>query len=344
MPTQRTRRPSFDWSDWSGWFSPVVALSLAVMLPAGCGFYESRQPVHVPSPAARQHLDDARDFRDQGMLDAALAAFGMALEDNPWLIDAHMGIGEIYLQRDQPELAERRYDIAVRIQPGNFDAQYGLALAKQLLGKVHEAIRVYLRALAINPDSVEVNQNLAGAYLQLNRPTDAVPYALRANELDPDSPAGWSNLAAAYALLGDHEQAILAYREAIQLGDGQEPVVVGLADAHIKLGHYDRAVAALESFLRGGPSAAAYERLGYAQFKLRRFEESLASYQAALTIEPEDTAALNGLGATLMTLYIQTHRRDRALHQDAIDAWRRSVRLRPDQPRIIDLISRYQRL
>lgn len=318
------------------WLSPLV-------LSAGCEstWFSSRAK---PSTAAREHLDQAQELRDQGLMDAALAAFGQALEDNPWLVEAHMGIGDIYLQLNQPELAERRYDIAARIEPGNFDAQYGLALAKQLLGKVQEAIRVYLRALAINPDSVEVNQNLAGAYLQLGRAADAVPYAQRATQLDPDAPAGWSNLAAAHALLGQYEEAVLAYREAIELGHAQEQVVVGLADAHIKLGNYDRAMAALESFLRSGPSAAAYERLGYAQFKLRRFEESLASYQAALAIDGDDTAALNGLGATLMTLYIQNHRRDRALHQDAIESWRRSVRLRPDQPRIIDLISRYQRL
>lgn len=321
----------------------VVTLSLS-----GCnGWFQPSRPSRShsdPNAPAKQHLNDAQEFLTQGLSDAALAAFGLALEENPRLIEAHMGIGDIYLNRNQPELAEKRFDIATRLDPSNFDAHYGLALAKQLLGKVQEAIRVYLRALTINPNSVEVNQNLAGAYLQLGRPESAIPYAERATTLDPESAAGWSNLAAANALMENYEQAIDAYRQAVELGEDQEPIVVGLADAHIKLGHFDRAMVVLESYLLSGPSAGAYERLGYAQFKMRRFEDSLASYQAALAIDENDTAALNGLGASLMTVYIKSSRRDKQLHQDAIDAWRKSVRLRADQPRIIDLISRYERL
>lgn len=326
----------------------LLALTITVGL-TGCGrWFQSSGKLRpngaTPTAAARAHMDQAQEYLDQGLSDAALAAFGLALEENPRLIEAHMGIGNIYLERNQPALAEKRFDIAARLEPSNFDAQYGLALAKQLLGKVQEAIRVYLTALTINPDSVEVNQNLAGAYLQLGRPESAIPYAKRAIALDPESEAGWSNLAAANALLDNYEEAIEAYRQAIELGNEQEPIVVGLADAHIKLGNYDRAMVVLESYLLSGPSASAYERLGYAQFKMRRFEDSLASYQAALAIDENDTAALNGLGASLMTLYIKSSRRDKALHQDALDSWRKSLRLRADQPRIVDLISRYERL
>ncbi|MCC7204200.1 MAG: tetratricopeptide repeat protein, partial [Phycisphaeraceae bacterium] len=186
---------------------------------------------------------------------------------------------------------------------------------------------------------------LAGAYLQLGRAAEAIPYAKKATELEPSNQAGWSNLAAAYSLTSQFDKAIEAYRQAVELGSPQEPIILGLADAHIRLGHYDRAIETLRNFtLQNKPSGTAYERLAFAQFKLRHFDEALSSYQASLSINEKDTAALNGLGACLMTLYIQGNRIDKTLHRDALEAWRKSLRYHPQQPKIIDLISRYQRL
>ena len=45
-----------------------------------------------------------------------------------------------------------------------------------------------------------------------------------------------------------------------------------------------------------------------------------------------------------MTRYILGGQKDSALHNQALEAWKKSVRLRPEQPKIVDLISRYQRM
>ena len=100
----------------------------------------------------------------------------------------------------------------------------------------------------------------------------------------------------------------------------------------------------LERLIKEKPSATAHERLGFSQFKQRRFPQALASFRAALALDPNDTSALNGLGVSLMTQYIQGDRANTALRDEALASWRKSVQLRPDQPRIVDLISRYQRL
>jgi tetratricopeptide (TPR) repeat protein len=91
------------------------------------------------------------------------------------------------------------------------------------------------------------------------------------------------------------------------------------------------------------PSALVYERLGYACFKARKVDPALEAYQAALTLDPNDTAALNGVGVCLMTNYILHGQQDKPMRDQALDSWRKSLRLRPDQTNIVDLLSRYQK-
>lgn len=295
-------------------------------------------------PVAREHMERAGMYLDRDLPDAALAAFGLALEENPEITEAHMGMGDIYRKHKNYPLAERAYQRAVNTDPDNFDANYFLALTKQLAGKVREAVEVYLRALTIEPESFDANRDLAAAYLQLGQPRQALPYARKATEVG-DSQAAWTNLAAVHSLLGNYELAVEAYREALEEGEAAEPVLLSLADANIKLGRHERALNVLQQVIaRNRNNSTAYERMGYALFKMRRFDEALVRFREALSTNPADTAALNGVGVSLMTQYIQGGRNDPRLRDQALDAWRRSVQLRPDQPRIVDLLSRYRQL
>lgn len=294
--------------------------------------------------ASQKQLNKAQQLQRQGQLDEALEAFSLALEENPKLVEAYMGIGEIYRERGDFESASQSYRQATEISPNSFDAHFYHGLTLQLLGKIRDSVITYLRALAIEPESYEANLNVASAYLQLGRAADALPYAQRATELKPDQQAAWANLAAVFSLVGQYEQAVDAYRQAVELGELAEQILLGLANAHIHLKHYTRAINVLKSLNRQFPSATSYERQGYAQFKMRLFDEALASFRAALSIDRQDTASLNGLGVCLMTMFLQSGRTVPAQRDEALSAWRRSVQLRPEQPRIIDLLTRYQRL
>jgi tetratricopeptide (TPR) repeat protein len=214
---------------------------------------------------------------------------------------------------------------------------------KQMMGQVQAAVQAYLQTLTLNPDDPDANRELAAAYLQGGSARQALPYAEAATELQPNSQGAWSNLAAAYSLAGQYENAVNAYRQALDLGEPAEQLLLGLADAHLQLDNHGRAINTLRSLIRRNPSAEAYERLAYAQFKLRRFEKSLENFRTALEKDPEHTAALNGVGVCHMTLYLEGDRQNPRQRQRALNAWRKSVKIRPDQPRIVDLISRYTR-
>ena len=139
-----------------------VALCLLLIVSAmpACTSSQRVQRDAERDERARIHMDQAKQYMDKGLTDSALAAFGLALEENPRLTEARVGMGQIYIDKGDYKLAEESLEAATRNDPNSFDAHYYLGLSKQLLGRVKEAIRVYLQALAIDP-----NYNLAREYL-----------------------------------------------------------------------------------------------------------------------------------------------------------------------------------
>jgi tetratricopeptide (TPR) repeat protein len=317
----------------------AVALTAAIIL-TGCEVF----PATSSRQKADAHLDSAANYETNGLLDAALAEFGLALEVNPNIADAHMGMGGIYQQRGDYKMAARAFERATIVDPNSFKAHYGLGWNKQMQGRIQEAIRAYNSAWKLDPNNFEVNREMGSAYLQLGRPGEALTFVNRATQLDPESQVAWCNLAAAYNLVGRYEEAVDTYRQAAELGDLADPVLLGLADAHIHLNNFQQAVNVLEALIRRSPSVTAFERLGYVKFKMRNFEPALFQYRKAFALAPNDTATLNGLGACLMTLYIQDGRSDTDKRDEALNAWRKSIRIKSQQPRIIDLLSRFSRI
>ncbi len=303
-------------------------------------------PASAPSMAEAEagfHMGQADFFLDEGLTDSALAAFGLAIEENPKITDAHIGMGHIYRDRGNFRLASASYQHATKLEPNNFDAHYYLGLSYHLWGKIDEAVKTYLRALVIRPESYDANHHLGSALLQQGRVDEAVTYAQRAANLQKDSMAAWANLGAAQRLMGNYEEAVEAYRAANELGEAQTPVLLGMADCLIKLKRYPQATNVLNVLLSREKDAVAYERLGFCYFKQAKYQTALKHYNAALELDADDTSALNGRGVCLMTQFVQSAQRDRRKRDQAIEAWQRSVEIRPKQPRIIDLITRYQR-
>ncbi len=324
----------------------TIQFGLAVCLAATCWLATGCQMLvqQANHKEAMMFMEHGHAFLEEGLTDSALAAFGMALEADPDLFDAHMGMGHVYHQHEQYELAARAYKRATHITPNSFDAWYHHGWMVHLAGDLLQAVDSYLRALSIMPDNFEANHNLAGAYLQLGRPDDALPYAKRATEISPLDQSAWSNLATTHSVLEQHEQAVEAYREAVELGEMAQPILLGLANELIRLGRYDQAINVLDSINRSFPSAQAYERIGYAQFKLRQFSAALISFRETLILDHENTLALNGAGVCLMAMYLQNGRNAVSWRDEALASWRRSLQIRPEQPHIADLLTRYQRM
>jgi tetratricopeptide (TPR) repeat protein len=330
----------------------LAAIAAVALLLAACAGQPAATDPRPSEPPRQASSSDAvnqgQRLRERGDLDAALKAFNDALADNPDLVDAHLGVGDVYRDQADYPRAEQAYQQAATLDPQNFDAHYYLGLTRQLLGRIGDAISAYRRAIALRPDSPQAHRDLAAAYLQNRQPQSALATARRAVELDPDDQPAWFNLAAALSLTQDYEAAVQAYRRAAELGPLPEQIGLGLADAHLRLGNLDRAVNTLLNLTARNPrSAVGHERLGYAYFRQRKFVSAADAYQQAVELAPRSTSALNGLGAVRMTQFLLASRDspgDFALRDQARALWRQSLTVNPDQSVIIDLLNRYKGL
>ncbi len=321
-------------------FVQFAALSALLLTTVGCkmkGSADRKLALKLTTQGEMWHSEELNM--------SALAAFEMALEVNPRLMRAHLGIGDIHHVQGDYETAAKSYQTAVNIEPRNFKANYKLGLMNHLLNKVRDAIQSYLTALTIDPQSYEANLNLATAYLQIDQPQLGLPYAQAATKLKPDEHAAYVNLGSIYAALEQYPKAIESYDAALELTDDLEPkIALNMVDALTRTGKFQRAMNVLKVLSRNNPDEMVWERMGYVHFKMGQFKKSLEAYEKALAINPEDPASLNGVGVNLMAQYIAGRREDTSLRDRAISSWQKSIRVKPDQQRIIDLIARYRKL
>ncbi|MBX3402301.1 MAG: tetratricopeptide repeat protein [Phycisphaeraceae bacterium] len=326
-----------------------AAVVVALLGTAACATIPGREAAK-PAPkaqptrsAAEVYLVAGESAVRDGDMDRALAAFARAIEVNPRLTSAHMGMADIYRMRGEFARAEESYGQAAKLQPRSFDPQYYHGLMLHLMDRVAEAVQAYLRALAIRPNDFRSNLNLATAYYQLDENALALPYAVRAVEIEPRDGSARFNLGAVYAAMGRHREAVQEYQQATELLDLTPPLLMNLAESLGKLERYEEMVNALAQVNRVGATAASQERTGYAQFKMGRYDDALSSFDAALAIDADYFPALNGRGVCLLNKWLWSGRQDNKSREDGLASLRRSLQIRRDQPQIVDLMTRYGR-
>ena len=295
-----------------------------------------------PLSAAEQAMAAGNSLAQAGKLDAARAEVERAIAINPTLTVAYLGAGDIDRRQGDYKSAEKRYSKAAELEPSNFDAQYLHGLSLQMLNRLSEAVRAYLRALTIRPDDPTANLNLATAYLQMNEAGQALPYAQRAVKFDPNNPAARTNLGAIYASLGRHADAVTEYQQASELTKLGGPLLLNLADSLGKTGRLEEMANTLRQLVEIEPSAPAFERLGSALFRLRYYDDALVAFRAAAEIDQNYYSALNGIGVCRLNQYVWSGQKDKAALDEALRVLKRSLQIEPRQPKIVDLVSRYQ--
>ncbi len=300
---------------------------------------EPREPRR--NPDAEAFVIEADLARDQGDYEKAIELLTQAIEKNPTLTVAHLSLGDVYTEMGDYQSAESAFGTAARQEPRNFDAQYKHGLSLQLLDRFSEAIRAYLRALSINPDSFDANLNIATAYMALNEPVQALVYAQQATRIDPFSGAAHANLGSVFSALDQHPEAVREYEAAAELMDLSPQLLMNMAVSQGKINRYVEMRNTLLALLDLEPSADAYERLGFAEFRLREYPAAELAFRHAIELDANYYPALNGLAVCLLQNWLWSDQEDDAAHAEGVDLLRRSLRINRNQPRIVDLLSRY---
>lgn len=297
----------------------------------------SDQPV-----AGTDSMNRGRILADQGMVAEAIKEFEKAIEENPLLTGAHMGLGEAAAKTGDLDKAESAFGKAATLEPKNFRAQFMHASVLQEMDRLNEAIRAYLRAINIRPDDFQANLNLGTAYLQSGEPQSALAYSKHAVELKPDDGPARANLGVVYQSLGRHEDAITEFQQAAELTELSPELLTNLADSYGRTKRYEEMVATLEQVVEMKPTAVAFERLGSGQFRLALYDQSLASFRKAAELDSNHYPAFNGVGVCLLQQWMSGGQNDVTLKQEAVRWLQRSLQIERNQPKVMELLGRWK--
>lgn len=276
--------------------------------------------------------------------DAALAEFRQAVELNPKLAIAHSRIGLIAKLKGDLQAAAEAYAKAVKLDPQNFEDAFSLAQLYHQMVRVADAVRAYMHACELDPKSFEARLNLGVCYHQAGELDNAIDCYTKATQIDETKPAAFTNLGAAYDAKGEAYlyEAIHAYNESLERDPNQPMVLVNLAGTLLKQGRYPNARRALERAIQIDPQLpVAYERLGYCCFLMKNNSEALTYYDWAKTLNAKMPEAYAGHGVVRMAMYLADPK-DAESRRIALENWHRSLELKPDQPKLRNLVKKYQ--
>ncbi len=120
-------------------------------------------------PSVQVYNNLALALKDDGQLEAALAAFDRALALAPDYANGHFNRGNLLADAGRYEEAIDSYRRALALDPGDAGAHCRLGVACGHLGRADEALTAFERALAINPDYAEAHRNRAFVWLAQGR-------------------------------------------------------------------------------------------------------------------------------------------------------------------------------
>ncbi len=254
------------------------------------------QPVY---PEAHYNLGIV--LKEQKEAEEALALFRRAVEQRPAYVDALTQIGVLLKDRSETAEALAIFDAAIRINPRYFDAHYYRGTVLTAVGRFDDAIATLRTAIALSPSTAIAHYALGNALEHASRENEALDEFGKAVELGPDAvdahrhynalawqmgrkDLNFQSYARARARIGDKPDLLLAEAEQ-RLLQGQAPISEDLLRRAYRIEPTRIDVASV---------------LARSLTMQRKFEESIALFQTAMTAEPGTVRHRHGLVEALL--------------------------------------------
>jgi tetratricopeptide (TPR) repeat protein len=188
---------------------------------------EARMEKGLPFPGVastteftRNYLSYGSIFFERGYMTEAEHFLNLALRDDPDNSEALYGLGSIYLQQNKPADARATFERVIKLPqryPGTLpNAWNNLGLLWAREGHTDEAIQQFQQALQLDPDHFIALENLGNAYRQAKRWDDAKATLQRALRLNPDSAEANYAMGMVYAQTGDANRAQEYLQKAVE--------------------------------------------------------------------------------------------------------------------------------
>ena len=258
-------------------------------------------------PEAYQYFVQGRgylqDSRKPENLTSAEIVFKQALKIDPNFGQAEAGLGQTYwlkyqLGKQKQWIAPAQQACTKAVDLGNSGAEghMCLGLLEDGTGEYEKAAEQFQQTVQLEPANDRAYTSLAGSYQHLNQPDKAEATYQRAIAVRPQYWRDYALLGVFYLNQAEYEKATAAFRRATQLDPDSYIAFNSFGGALLYMGKDSEAVQALDKSVAIRPTRDAYSNLAVALFRLRRFKDSVASFQEALKLDDTSYQTWGNLG------------------------------------------------
>jgi len=274
---------------------------------------------------------DAVALRELGQEDLAVKKLDAVVAADPDFALAYAELGKACQAQGNHEKALAAFREVVRLDTWSFEGHVNLARTYEKLGKHAEAADVYARAVELNAEDFQAIMGAARCYLKAGQYLRSLTYCERAEQAERPREV-LPVLAQVYEGQQAYPQAIGVYQRLLTLNGDDPNVLLPLGVAYARAEQYDRARQVLMAVTQMRPAdGTAFRHLGYCFIKLGDTDQAVQMYQRSIDFDGNDWEAHRGLGVAYMLKARQTA--DQRWEAKALEHWRRSLAIRPDQPK-----------
>jgi tetratricopeptide (TPR) repeat protein len=266
----------------------------------------------------------AKVYSDQRDYNSAINAYKKVIEADPSRAELYFEIGNIYLKTQKFSDAIQSYQKAIQLNITKKEAYLYIGNAYEQQKDFANAAMSYERYLLLLPEDPGPAQfQLGMCYNQLGQYDKAILALEDAVKSKPQEQPYNYQLALTYQKAKEYEKAEQTYRNLIALSPQDAlnyySMIIRMYD---EAGMPEKAIGAAQKIIELNPkSEISILNLGIIYYKLKRYDEAIATFRQALAVKPDYEMAQNYIGVS----YAQEKK-----YKEAIEAFREYVRLVPD--------------
>lgn len=232
--------------------------------------------------------------------DEARAEYERATAIDPKMSEAYLNLGILLTDKD-PAAAVAPLQKAVDLLPAQSRPRFLLGYALERAGDIAGATESYEAALRLDPRDSETVVHLGNLYYGLKKYPDAEAKYRSALDSQPKSPQALLGLAQALDAQNKPEAAA-AYRDYLAVNPDDTRVRARLMHLLVEQKQYDEALAELDRADAGGkpPTLDSLRARADIQIAQKKWDDSIATLQKALALDPRDATLHGGLGRVYM--------------------------------------------
>jgi tetratricopeptide (TPR) repeat protein len=274
---------------------------------------------------------DAVALRELGQEQLAIEKLNAVVAADPDFALAYAELGKAYAAAGHQEKALAAFERAARLDTWSFENHLNLAQTCEKLEKYSAAAVAYGRAAELDPKSAAALLGAARCHLQAGEYLQSLKYCELAEQADKAGDI-LPLLARVYEGQKDYERAVEVYQRLLASKGNDPNVLLPLGVAYIRAQRYDEARQSLLTVTQLRPhDGVAFRHLGYCAIKLGHIDEAVQMYQRAIDTDAQDWEAERGMGVACMLKAGSAA--DSRWRAQALEHWRCSLALKPDQPK-----------